>query len=339
MKRHQIIALVVIALGIPFLFGSTIIQSAYSLIENNGSGLTRRTILNFPNSGCADNSGAQRTDCTFLTAGSLPANYTQSFVSQTTVVLTHNLNTLAVIVQCFDAASPPAFIIPNTIKITDANNVTVTFSAPQSGKCQVNGSNGSGGGGGSGGGNFGFTFTSPTLVTWTQQDFGSATSDTTNGISIVSKASEGAFNIHALTTPYPATPFHVEYAFLVLGNTGTNAMAGPCITDGTKYQIYTAEFQGDPARQVGFTATNSTTYGGSTLFDQTTQSMRPLGLQWVRYGDDGTNRSFDISADGIAWVPIPYSEGNTTFLTPTKVCFYVDASPAVVRLLSYKVTP
>lgn len=135
------------------LMGSGVVPGAYNTVENNGTPLTKRSILNFPNSGCTDNSGNQSTDCTFLTATTVPGNYTQTFTSQTSVTLTHNLNTTAVIVQCYDAASPPALIIPNTTKITDANDVTVTFSASQSGKCQVSGSNASGGGGGGGGNN------------------------------------------------------------------------------------------------------------------------------------------------------------------------------------------
>jgi len=44
--------------------GSSIVQSAYSLIENSGSPLTRRQILNFTtNMTCVDDPGNQSTDC------------------------------------------------------------------------------------------------------------------------------------------------------------------------------------------------------------------------------------------------------------------------------------
>lgn len=39
-------------------------QPAYATIQNAGVALPQRRVLNFPNSGCADNPGAARTDCT-----------------------------------------------------------------------------------------------------------------------------------------------------------------------------------------------------------------------------------------------------------------------------------
>lgn len=61
------------ALGTLALFrwadASGIVTSAYSLIENAGSALTKRQTLNFVNGGCVDNSGSQRTDCTIGASG------------------------------------------------------------------------------------------------------------------------------------------------------------------------------------------------------------------------------------------------------------------------------
>lgn len=314
----------------------------------------------------ADNTDPTNPIVTCPTCSTTPAgNFTQSFTGQTSVALAHNFGSIATVTQCFDGSNN--YIEWDTLQIASNTN-TVTFTTSQTGYCNVNGSGAPGGvvgvqsvsgtspivldntdpqnpivtcpscGGGGGGGSFGFTFTDPNLQTWTQQDFGSATSDTLNGISIGSTASEGSFNIHALTTPYPATPFHIEFGYLVLANGGGNFMAGSCISDGTKYEIYTTAFQGQPARQVAFTAANSGTYGGTSPIDQSTLSMNPLGFHWARYGDDGTNRSFDISADGIKWVPLPYNESNTAFLTPTTACFYINGAPQVIRLLSFKVT-
>jgi hypothetical protein len=55
-----------------------------------------------------------------------------------------------VVVQCFDDSVPPLNIEWNQLAITDPNRITVTFAAPQSGKCVVNSSGGGGGGGGAG---------------------------------------------------------------------------------------------------------------------------------------------------------------------------------------------
>jgi len=65
--------------------------------------------------------------------------YSQSFSTVTSVVLTDNLNTTVKTTQCYDSSSPPNEIIPLNVAITDANDVTVTFSSSQSGSCIVQG--------------------------------------------------------------------------------------------------------------------------------------------------------------------------------------------------------
>jgi hypothetical protein len=117
------------------LMASGGIQSAYNLIENSGTLLAKRQILNFLGSGvsCAD--AAPLTNCTINGTGI--ANYSQSFTSQTSVTLTDNLGTTAKLTECFDGSNN--LITPATITITDANDVTVTFSTSQTGRCVVNG--------------------------------------------------------------------------------------------------------------------------------------------------------------------------------------------------------
>lgn len=125
--------------------GSGIAPAAYNLILNNNVGITQRSKLNFVNGGCVDNAGTLSSDCTFLTASSVPANATCAFTAQTTVTCTHGLGTTAVVVTVYNAASPPQLIIPDTVKTTNSNVVTATFTASTSGTIVVNGSAGSGG--------------------------------------------------------------------------------------------------------------------------------------------------------------------------------------------------
>jgi hypothetical protein len=70
-------------------------------------------------------------------AGASAPNYSQAFTAQTSVVLTHNLGTENVMVECFDASN--AQVEYASYAIVDLNNVTVAFFAPQSGRCVVNG--------------------------------------------------------------------------------------------------------------------------------------------------------------------------------------------------------
>lgn len=122
------------------LIGSGIAVSAYNLIENGGSGVTRRSTLNFVNGGCVDNAGTLATDCTITTT--IPSNISCAFTAQTSVVCTHNLNTLAVTVDVYDTSTPPLLILPKSLALTTVNSITVTFSVAQSGTIIVNGSQG-----------------------------------------------------------------------------------------------------------------------------------------------------------------------------------------------------
>jgi len=90
-------------------------------------------------------------------------NYSQNFSNQLSVSLAHNLNTTAVTVQCFDSGATPALLESNRIAVTDANHVTVSFVAAQSGTCVVNGSGGASGAGSGGSGGGSVTNTSGNL--------------------------------------------------------------------------------------------------------------------------------------------------------------------------------
>jgi putative ubiquitin-RnfH superfamily antitoxin RatB of RatAB toxin-antitoxin module len=59
------------------------------------------------------------------------ATVQRSFTNSSTWVVNHNLNTPNAIAQVFDINGYQ--IIPQTLRHTDTNNITVTFSAPQSG--------------------------------------------------------------------------------------------------------------------------------------------------------------------------------------------------------------
>jgi hypothetical protein len=88
-----------------------------------------------------------------------------SFSSQTSVLITHNLATLNVIVQCYNAATPSVGISGKVTR-TDTNNITVEFLSAQSGSCVVNGGVGPQGPAGSGGAApVSYTFTSASSVT------------------------------------------------------------------------------------------------------------------------------------------------------------------------------
>jgi len=86
-------------------------------------------------------------------------NFQQSFASATSVTLTHNLNSTGVVFACFDNSTPPLWILPKSVALTNPNTLTVNFAATQSGSCVVN-ANGAGSMP-----NFQQAFTSATSVT------------------------------------------------------------------------------------------------------------------------------------------------------------------------------
>jgi len=56
----------------------------------------------------------------------------------TSVTLVHNLNTFGILFECFDNSTPPLWVLPKSASLTDANTLTVTFAASETGSCVVN---------------------------------------------------------------------------------------------------------------------------------------------------------------------------------------------------------
>jgi len=75
-------------------------------------------------------------------AGATP-NFQQAFTSATSVTLAHNLNSTSVVFACFDTGTPPLWILPKSVALTNANTLTVSFASAQSGSCSVNATGGS----------------------------------------------------------------------------------------------------------------------------------------------------------------------------------------------------
>jgi hypothetical protein len=77
-----------------------------------------------------------------LTAAGLAAllvsnQYTTTFTSQTTLTVTHNLNSQNVVWALWDTSSPPIAITPSQCVATTANILTFTFGAATSGSVVV----------------------------------------------------------------------------------------------------------------------------------------------------------------------------------------------------------
>jgi hypothetical protein len=342
------------------LLGSGPIFSSYGLIQDEGTGLTRRQTLNFTGAGvtCADNAGSTRTDCTV--SGVANANYTQSFTTQTSVTLTHNLNTTTTLTQCFDGSNIQ--IIPNSTTITSVNVVTVTFSIAQTGFCNVNGATSSGSGGGStiSAGTFaalpaagtsgnmylftdslypyardngsswipffqGKSMTAPTGFSWINQSTASLIT-TNGGEAIISAAGTAASNINGRSIAYPAAPFTRTLTAMVTpmyvnGNSSPiNGAGGLFISDGTQVEFISIYGLSQMAVQYGPTFTNIST----NVVAPTYTGLLNTAI-WFRFNDDGTtNRTFSYSFDGVTYQAF-LIEGRTTRFTPTLIGYCAGA--------------
>jgi hypothetical protein len=141
----RLVALSGVAAGALMLMGSGAIQSAYNLIEGNSTPLAKRTTMNFVDTASVTWTITDSGGLTQITAASSGGantgvgltSFNQTFSAATSVTITDNAGTTHKAVQCFDNASPPAFIVPLDIKLTDNNTTTVTFSGAQSGSCTV----------------------------------------------------------------------------------------------------------------------------------------------------------------------------------------------------------
>jgi hypothetical protein len=104
--------------------------------------------------------GAQTGSCTVLGGTGL---YSQAFTTQTSVSLTHALDTQAVIVACYDDSN--ILVEPSTLTATSTSAATVTFETAQTGSCVVAASLALGGGGGGSGTVTSVAITAPVEVT------------------------------------------------------------------------------------------------------------------------------------------------------------------------------
>lgn len=143
MRNNLLFALIVLAgfvLAIPPLrvAASGTLMATYNLVQDEGSNLTRRQTLNCVGAGitCADSGGKTTLTVTGAAAGTALV-YSQTFTTQTSIAITHNLGTLNVVVQCYNGSSPAAWVDTDSITLTDANTATVTFAVAQTGKCVV----------------------------------------------------------------------------------------------------------------------------------------------------------------------------------------------------------
>jgi len=183
-----------------------------------------------------------------------------------------------------------------------------------------------------------YTFTRIVNASYAWVNQGSATLTTTNSqATIDNQAQEANFNMHARVIAAPSTPYHIIVAFVFTQFVNSNQNVGIGWRDSASTKMVTfGMFNNSDAQFTGFYLTNETTYAGTTQLN-TNQYTGNTVVRWLRMGDNGTNRTYDMGPDGVHWTNL-LTESDTTFLTANQVMFYVNSGPGTMQLLSWQVT-
>jgi len=181
--------------------------------------------------------------------------------------------------------------------------------------------------------------------TWVNQ--GTATVADTKGILVVTAPSHAsADGLHCLVKSAPATPYKITVGFLAQDPLYLNAwnvpQFGVCWRESSSGKLLTYGWGSSNYPKLFLYAwwTNETTLQGSQ-YNFSAPTMAPY---WVRFGDDGTYRTVEISSDGFNWVPVQPPQGRTVFLTPNQVGLFANnwktsyGIPRVVSVLHWRET-
>jgi hypothetical protein len=169
--------------------------------------------------------------------------------------------------------------------------------------------------GGGGGWNAGFT-APPAAAAWGWTHQGTASVvDIVNGVRLSWAGNDGSF--HGISQTVSAAPYTATCAFAAMA-TGSNYVG---------FGMYLQAGSGNTILYI-VNYSNLWTlvqYQGDSNLGRTSSVINPGGfreiyypLLWMRIFDNGTNRVYQVSADGAAWTNF-YSEASATYITPTKV--------------------
>lgn len=186
--------------------------------------------------------------------------------------------------------------------------------------------------------------TTPPSSSWTTTTLGSATiaadrdgrlntcpsaagDNWRNEYRTLSPTSNYTFTVYLETALYSS---NLSKAALILRNSGS----GNFISFGHSYD--TGSFGGYGIQTIKYS--NPTT--GIAIYNSQSVAQLPFGLpKWLRVRDDGTNRFFEFSDNGLNWM-LHYSVGRTDYITPDQIGWGTDNSSGqtiTARLRSWSV--
>ena len=165
--------------------------------------------------------------------------------------------------------------------------------------------------------------TTPPSFSWINQG-GASVSSTNGGETMVAPTAGGAHQARIRKKAAPSTPYTVTMACLPT-NRGTNSSfgPGPLFRESSSGKLRTLYLAFNTVGLLDATKWTSPTAPVSALFTTRSESLVSSPLIFFRLEDDGTNRKYHFSGDGINFVQL-YSEGRTVDMTADEIGWFLD---------------
>ena len=330
----------------------------YQTIRANGTGQTQRARLNFSTDfALTDESGNNQTTVALATSGVTAATYGSATTVPAVAVNASGQITSATDTPIdFDAAFPTQTSNGGKSLVTDGSATAWVqpITAPAYGSAASPATANTGhlvlpGTGfgvrrstGSAYESFGplVKFNVPNFgsFSWVNQGGSATASSSLGGIQIDTVAAEAAENVRLMQAALSSAPWKITAAFYPFLESGQNSECGILLRNNGDSKIVTfgATFGAGSALQVNGTKWTDESTPASTYF---TNSFALLSMPvWFQIEDDGADRIFRISMNGVHWFDV-HTVTNSDFLTSrTHYGYYVssraDSSRAAMSLMS-----
>lgn len=161
---------------------------------------------------------------------------------------------------------------------------------------------------------------------WVNQ--GTASVAAANGYVALSGPDAGGDNLRMRVKSAPSTPFTITIGCLPCCAGGSfEYSAGFCLRQSSDGKVIVYGISYIPTASNGYFIkqhyTNATTFSANSIFRAGAPQSMVRGVLWLQYHDDGTNRSWRVSGDGITFLEA-LAEARTTHLTADQVGFFVN---------------
>jgi hypothetical protein len=163
---------------------------------------------------------------------------------------------------------------------------------------------------------------------WVNQ--GDATLSTARGWMAISEAVDAGLNLRLRVKAAPATPYTITTASLLnLGEPGVGGESEPsmglCYRQSSDGKLVTCGIQGTNTINLATGKWNSATSFSAGYSVSPIGMFLPTSVFWSRIADDGSDRTWSVSADGVHWTTL-HTVGRTDFLTADEVGIFIRAS-------------